>query len=377
MEKATQVIGLLAGECSPIASPLEVIALKKPPANPQLCLVYQEILPRVSRSFYLTLRILPRQLREPIGLAYLLARISDTVADSQVIAKTDRVEWLESFENLLLSQQHPVSEITAPLRIEAHSHAGEKELLRSIQSVVHGYWACDLEDRLHIQEVIQIILRGQKWDLRRFSACSTPAIQSLKEIGELREYTYLVAGCVGAFWTRMCLRHLSGSPAMENQQIEALGVRFGQGLQWVNILRDFRSDLSSGRCYLPEDLWLPTGWRPGGESDTYPKAFVELWRQWVLEALSCLEDGWQYLKALPMHWCRVRLACAWPLLFGVMTLARLTTPPGPHCPPSKIGRWQVYEILFRTLLSMRLPRVWDDLFDQAVLRIRCDLKGSS
>ena len=43
-----------------------------------------------------------------------------------------------------------------------------------------------------------------------------------------------------------------------------------------------------------------------------PEAFVELWRQWVLEALSCLEDGWRYLKALPMHWCRstfgVRLA---------------------------------------------------------------------
>ena len=209
----------------------------------------------------------------------MLARISDTVADSQVIAKTDRDKWLESFESLLLSQQHPVSEITAQLRVEAHPHAGEKELLRSIQSVVHGYWACDLEDRLHIQEVIQIILRGQKWDLRRFSACSTPAIQSLKEMGELREYTYLVAGCVGAFWTRMCLRHLSGSPAMENQQIEALGVRFGQGLQWVNILRDFRSDLTSGRCYLPEDL-CPTGWRPGRESDAY-EAFVELWRQWV------------------------------------------------------------------------------------------------
>ena len=145
LEKATQVTSLLTGECSPIASPLEVIALKTTPANPQLCLIYQEILPRVSRSFYLTLRILPRQLREPICLAYLLARISDTVADSQVIAKTDRVKWLESFESLLLSQQHPVSEITAQLRVEAHPHPGEKELLRSIQSVIHGYWACDLE----------------------------------------------------------------------------------------------------------------------------------------------------------------------------------------------------------------------------------------
>src|SRR5438067_11742992 len=41
-----------------------------------------ELLKNVSRSFYLTLRALPRGLREPIGLAYLLARASDTVADS-------------------------------------------------------------------------------------------------------------------------------------------------------------------------------------------------------------------------------------------------------------------------------------------------------
>ena len=40
-----------------------------------------DLLRGVSRSFYLSLRILPAALREPIGLAYLLARAADTVAD--------------------------------------------------------------------------------------------------------------------------------------------------------------------------------------------------------------------------------------------------------------------------------------------------------
>jgi Phytoene/squalene synthetase len=37
------------------------------------------ILRSVSRSFYLSVRLLPAQLREPVALAYLLARATDTV----------------------------------------------------------------------------------------------------------------------------------------------------------------------------------------------------------------------------------------------------------------------------------------------------------
>ena len=37
-----------------------------------------ELLRPVSRSFYLSIRLLPRALRQPVALAYLLARTSDT-----------------------------------------------------------------------------------------------------------------------------------------------------------------------------------------------------------------------------------------------------------------------------------------------------------
>ena len=41
-----------------------------------------DLLRQVSRSFYLSLAILPRPLREPLGLAYLLARAADKMFPS-------------------------------------------------------------------------------------------------------------------------------------------------------------------------------------------------------------------------------------------------------------------------------------------------------
>jgi len=53
------------------------------------------ILRSVSRSFYLSIRFLPQQLREPIALAYLLARTTDTVADTTRIPGAVRMEALK------------------------------------------------------------------------------------------------------------------------------------------------------------------------------------------------------------------------------------------------------------------------------------------
>ncbi|HEV3409557.1 MAG TPA: squalene/phytoene synthase family protein, partial [Chthoniobacterales bacterium] len=52
------------------------------------------ILRSVSRSFYLSIRLLPRRLRDPIALAYLLARATDTIADTAEIDVPVRAEEL-------------------------------------------------------------------------------------------------------------------------------------------------------------------------------------------------------------------------------------------------------------------------------------------
>src|SRR3989442_14413551 len=57
------------------------------------------VLRSVSRSFYLSIRFLPAQLREPIALAYLLARTTDTVADTAQISGSVRMETLKLLSN--------------------------------------------------------------------------------------------------------------------------------------------------------------------------------------------------------------------------------------------------------------------------------------
>ena len=53
------------------------------------------VLRAVSRSFYLSIRLLPEKLRDPIALAYLLARATDTIADTSEISAELRAQELE------------------------------------------------------------------------------------------------------------------------------------------------------------------------------------------------------------------------------------------------------------------------------------------
>ena len=54
-----------------------------------------DVLKGVSRSFYLSLRFLPAPMRGPAGIAYLLARASDTIADSATIPAAERIAFLD------------------------------------------------------------------------------------------------------------------------------------------------------------------------------------------------------------------------------------------------------------------------------------------
>src|SRR5512132_3171815 len=55
-----------------------------------------DLLRDVSRSFYLSIRLLPAALRLPVGVAYLLARATDTVADSAQLPAAERRDKLDA-----------------------------------------------------------------------------------------------------------------------------------------------------------------------------------------------------------------------------------------------------------------------------------------
>ncbi|HWV98807.1 MAG TPA: squalene/phytoene synthase family protein, partial [Candidatus Acidoferrum sp.] len=149
-------------------------------------------------------------------------------------------------------------------------------------------------------------------------------IKSLEKDAELDDYTYRVAGCVGEFWTRLCRAHLFPQAYLKDSWLLAQSVRFGKGLQLVNILRDLPADLRQGRCYLPTERLASCNLqpvellRPGNEPRLRPA-----YNDYLTKADFHLQAGWAYTNALPRGNIRVRLACAWPVLIGHETLRLL------------------------------------------------------
>ena len=238
-----------------------------------------DLLKRVSRSFYLTLRLLPTEVQEPIALGYLVARLSDTQADG------------------------------------AESPA-EQELLQRESECLK--WLAQSPDREAIERVWSRIREGQAFDGERFAEVGAPPLTR----EELDRYTYLVAGCVGEFWTEICLAKLRGYSSVSEKDLHEWGVKFGKGLQLVNILRDRPRDAKKGRVYVPE------------------AEVAEVFRL----AREHLEAAERYTQSL--HWKRARAACALPLLMAKATLDLVETVPGSA---AKIPRREVYWLLLRSL----------------------------
>jgi farnesyl-diphosphate farnesyltransferase len=180
----------------------------------------------------------------------------------------------------------------------------------------------------------------------------------------LDDYTYRVAGCVGEFWTRMCLAHLFGSAGLNEAFLLTNGVRFGKGLQLVNILRDLPIDLRHGRCYLPSDRLKALNLQPVDllHPSNEPR-LRPLYDDFLHLAADHLEAGWAYTNQLPWRSARVRLACAWPLLIGRNTLGLLRSGKVLNTEPRlKVSRRTVKSILLRSVLYYPWPSRWKGLF---------------
>ncbi len=324
-----------------------------------------DLLRRVSRSFYLTLKILPRSVRPQIGLAYLLARATDTVADTEIVEVDRRLDALARLRDRILGKSD------APLDFgrfaEEQGDPSERELLTRIEDGLRLLDGCSDADRALIRKVLTVIVSGQELDLRRFGAAGrdgTSQVVALETDEELDDYTYRVAGCVGEFWTKICRARVFPKARLDDEELLRNGVRFGKGLQLINILRDLRGDLEQGRCYLPADRLAELGLQPTDLLDAANESRMRpLFDECLVRAEAHLAAGWDYTLGLPWACPRVRLACAWPVLIGVRTLERLGGASIlESVQKSKISRSELKGILLRSVLLYPLPFFWRGLY---------------
>jgi farnesyl-diphosphate farnesyltransferase len=203
-------------------------------------------------------------------------------------------------------------------------HQGERTLISQLDRCLIWLRSLDRSDRDEIVAVLNKIVMGQMRDLERFGD-ATSGVVALQTAAELEDYIYLVAGCVGEFWTRICLNHLENYATIDRARLCDLAVSYGKGLQLVNILRDLPADLRAGRCYLPEDELRAADATPAMLL-TEPARSRSVFDRWMGRAAACLEDGRRYISVLRRHACARAVFLPWYLGEKTMTLMRKTRP---------------------------------------------------
>ncbi len=332
-------------------------------------LLLRDILKGVSRSFYLTIRALPPGMRRPVAVAYLLARAADTIADTRALPPQERLEKLLAFR-AQVEGQAPAAEISRIIGgVRAWEGGGgaaaaERALLGGIGGVFDLLESLPASDRACIRRVVATLTRGMELDLTTFPAEDSGTVAALPSPEELDRYTYLVAGCVGGFWTSVAMSHQPRLSGWNAEGMSALGVRFGKALQLTNVLRDVPRDLRNGRCYLPEPDLARAGLAPADllNPANAARARAAL-TPWIRVALGHFNAAEAYLLATPRRCLRLRLAVLWPILLGLATLEKLARNDAWLDParPSRVRRRWVYGMMARSMLAApfdMLLRFW-------------------
>lgn len=370
----------------------------------------QKLLRDTSRSFYLTLQVLPRTVRSQIGLAYLLARATDTIADTELVPVGERLAALDALRGRILGTRPESLDFSRLAAAQSgRGSVAERRLLGSVEMAIALLGQVSREDLGRIREVLTTITGGQELDLHRFGqsqpavpppppffvppppgeagippviasvAAGPPApsifappvrpahITALATDAELDDYTYRVAGCVGEFWTKITRAHVFPGAPLDEARFLADGIRFGKGLQLVNILRDLPKDLQAGRCYVPANRLTEHGLTPKDLLEPLNhRRFRPLYAELLDRAQGHLEAGWRYTNTIPRNQLRLRLACAWPVLIGVRTIAKLGDANVLDARRRvKVSRQEVQVMLASSVLRLPFRGAWERQFGNA------------
>ena len=198
-----------------------------------------DLLKATSRSFYLTLRVLPARVRPQIGLAYLLARTTDTIADTELVPPAQRLDALQKLRERILGQN------SAPLNFgelaQKQNLSAEKLLLEKVEDSLFALQNFSEADQKLIRDVLTTITSGQELDLRRFGSLnqSTSALTPTLSPEE-RE------NAAGA------LRNPTATTSSQrvNENLPLLGERVGVRAEYAHKNHSARNGGGTGRLHL-------------------------------------------------------------------------------------------------------------------------------
>ena len=308
-------------------------------------LAYQEeILQGVSRTFALTIPQLPDKLRDVVGNAYLLCRITDTIEDEPALSAGQKRAFAERFAEVVAgrAEAEPFARELGAL-LSSSTTPSEHDLIANTVRVLRITGGFNAVQRGALERCVKIMAGG----MAEFQQNATP--DGLNDVPHLDRYCYYVAGVVGEMLTELFCDY-SSEINERREELLTLSVSFGQGLQMTNILKDVWDDRDRGACWLPQDVFLVAGFdlrslSPGQADPGFVKGLSEL----VAIARQHLANALRYTLIIPAHETGIRRHCLWALGMAVLTLRRIhATPTFSSGQEVKISRRSVWMVVIVT-----------------------------
>ncbi len=296
------------------------------------------LLPRVSRTFALGIKLLPAKLEPPVRLGYLLCRIADTVEDELGMAPERKAQLLDAF--LACFDEPRLAGAFGAFSAELRANDDYLELVAQTGLIFQSYGALDAPTRAILRRWVTEMVGG----MRQFVLANPGGIR-ITTVAEFQQYCYFVAGTVGRLLTDLWREHSAfiGQPTYDRllEDCDA----FGEALQSVNILKDIAWDAErENAIFVPSELLEASG----SSHDTILHEDRRAASRAALVPLMDLanddiERALRYIEGIPAGAMRIRLFCALPLLFAIATMRELERSDEMLVPGGvvKIGRSEV------------------------------------
>jgi farnesyl-diphosphate farnesyltransferase len=303
----------------------------------------RDVLPAVSRTFALSIRVLPGPLGRAVLAAYLLCRIADTLEDEPTLPAKEKAVLLD--ELALCFEDSSAADAFPSLVENLTGDAAHVRLAQNTDLVFVLYRSLPVGTQIHVRRWVSEMILG----MRKFVLLYPHGIR-IQSLEEYKEYCYYVAGTVGYLLTDLWHEH---APSIGDRQYKVLREKcraFAEALQTVNILKDVATDAEQeNSIYIPEDLLRLHG--SSHATILAPERLLgtrEALATLVQLAWHDLEGARSYLLLIPRRAVPIRLFCVLPLLFAYATLRDLTRT------PHALARREVVKISRREVKSLTM-----------------------
>lgn len=218
--------------------------------------IYRELMPKISKTFYLTLQRLPEDLRRDCMVAYAYYRAEDNVEDGKDVDPREKVSLMNGLVSTFSTGNVKTAVALQKRLAKVHqTKEGYAELMRNYSRVVGA-------SKVLGEEIVDLIAEGGR---QMADGLGNPVIQNIRTLADHHVYCHYAAAVVGYFITKdlvargyiskeiakkiMPSTHDNNPPVRSNPAHD-----FSVALQLTNNIRDFHDDFKNSISRWPLEL---------------------------------------------------------------------------------------------------------------------------